>query len=268
MLSYSLLWLAIWSTLLCCNGLLLKNILCRQAFKLAFFPAVATDGAFRALACLVTATRIKAIHPVADRKPLLVVDRTPIPHLGPALGICLRLLLLSLTVFVTLTHNSGVAETRFALPMLDETTLTTGHASWSAWSGFGHELARLPRAFTASTGLVNCALFYFLASLVLAASLSFKEYLAAIYSIVTLQLCMIALGWLGAGWGFFSRGWFLQRWYVPSIWAVFSFLVLLTALLSVAALLARAVQRLFARSESPRRSKPARDPCHRDAAET
>ncbi|MFN0057536.1 MAG: hypothetical protein ACKVX7_03690 [Planctomycetota bacterium] len=251
MLSYALVWLAIWSTALYVIGVLLAKHLVRRWVKVVLLPAFTIDATFRILACLVTATKIKGFHPLTESKPFLEIDRPPIRHIGPALFICCRLALLLTGLVVGLNATTLISESGFYLPLIDERTVSTGRLDTGSWRVSWENLLELPTAFVDLNPLLFIGLIYVATGVLLAAALTFREYVAALYALIAFQMVILVLSWLGAGWGFLSRAWFIQKFYVPSFWAVFSVIVLYTIVLSSTIALVRLIVQIVAHRQKP-----------------
>ncbi len=224
--SATLVWLALWSTALLAVGMLRNKLHHNPVVKLIFMPGFALDAVLRLVACLLSGTKVRQLN-LLRRGPSIETDPSPIKHIGPAIFITTRLFLIFAGLYCFLASYPDLVESTLHLPIYDPEELSQGRFEREPLDQFFQQLQRLPAQLKVHR-LHGWIFVYITVSLVIAASLSAKEYLAAIYTIVIFHLLGFGCSWLGVTFGFLSRGQLIGFFYSEGFWSCFSLLFLLT----------------------------------------
>lgn len=224
----TLLWLAIWSTMLLGIGMLRGRAHETRAAKILLLPGVLLDSVLRAVSALVTVTPIERFSPLAHRRPGLETGRSKLGAAGVVGDVVLRLVLLVAICYYWAFDLPAFLRSGFSLPFLDPASVREHGIHWPSFARFWQELAQLP-ALLEVHEIGSMLLCWAIAGALFFGGLEAREWLASQAAIVTCALVGLGFGWLGVKFGFLSRGWYISAFYVPEVWSTLSLVVLFSA---------------------------------------
>lgn len=249
-MSVTLVWIGIWSTTAFLIGALRGDLLKHTASKVLLLPGVLLDVGAQVIASVLSATPIKRVSIFGQGKLPIELGKSKLGPLGSCLAVTTKgIVLLSVTVFV-LASRPEFLESAFALPLIDQETITTGELNWGSAGTFLEGLRFLPTQLGLGT-LAGALTLYTLLAALLVGGLQRPEWLAWLGTWTLLFAVCWAGQWLGVTFGFLSRGWFIKVLYVPMIWSSFSLIVCLTLLLAIGVAVTRGTRAALTIGHSP-----------------
>ncbi|MEM7261291.1 MAG: hypothetical protein AAF488_04820 [Planctomycetota bacterium] len=250
MLPYAtLLWLACWSTLLFFVGMLLGRAGDTWLVKLVLAPGLLIDSVLRLLACFASGTKIRRVN-VLRTGPLLETGRPPIRHIGPAVFVTVRLLLLFVLLYLILENFPDELDSPLYFPTINPATTEQEALEPHSLKALLDQLRMLPEALQLQRA--HGWLFAYVAvTTLLATRLTKGDWLASLYTVLVLHAIGWAGAWLGVTFGFLSRGQLIGIFYSEGFWSAFSLLVTLTVTALLLAAPLRVIPTLLGLSTKP-----------------